>query len=282
MKKLLLILLLSNFGLQMNAQQIIKLWENNPPTDNGLSGTIDVAGRITNASEPDLTVYLADKNLNTGKAVIICPGGGYGGLAFNHEGIQFAQWLNEQGITGIILKYRMPNQHKEVPLEDAQQALRIVHSKAKEWGIAGDKIGIAGFSAGGHLASTASVRFDSGETRPAFSILFYPVITMHETNTHGGSRRNLLGENPTQSDLFFYSNENQINERTPQTILLLSNDDKAVVPENSILYYRALKKNNVPATMYIFPSGGHGWGMKNDFKYHTEMLGLLKKWLEDI
>ncbi|NDW10846.1 alpha/beta hydrolase [Dysgonomonas sp. 520] len=284
MKKVVLFLSLFFFVSGANAQEVINLWNGNPPTDNGLSGLkeIPVMKRSADVSEADMTVYLADKKLNTGKAVIICPGGGYSGLAMDHEGVQVAQWLQQQGITGIVLKYRMPNKHKEVPLDDVQQAFRIVHSRAKEWAISPDKIGIAGSSAGGHLAATASTRFVSTETRPAFSILFYPVITMKPGVTHGGSKNNLLGDKPSVSDLYIYSNENQVNASTPPTILLLSDDDKGVIPENSILYYEALKKNNVPATMYIFPVGGHGWGMNKSFKYHNEMLALLKLWLESI
>lgn len=285
MKKTILIAISSVFiSSGMKAQEVIKLWENNPPTSNELSGTEEMRGnkRVVDKSVADITVYLADKKINTGKAVIICPGGGYSNLAFDHEGIKFAEWLNKQGITGIILKYRMPNKHKEVPLDDVQQAFRIVHSKAKEWSISPDKIGVAGYSAGGHLASTASTHFTTTETRPAFSILFYPVITMDASLTHSGSRSNLIGDKPSVSDLNIYSNEKQVNANTPPTILLLSDDDKVVLPQNSTMYYEALKNNNVPATMYIFPTGGHGWGMNVDFKYHTEMLSLLKSWLENL
>ncbi|NDV94693.1 alpha/beta hydrolase [Dysgonomonas sp. 521] len=270
----------------MNAQKIIKLWEGNPPASNELIEPEKYekdGGWFTNVSVPELYLYPADKANNTGMAVVICPGGGYAGLAFEHEGTQFAQWLNKQGVSAFILKYRMPNKHKEVPLDDAWQAIRYVRTHAAEYNIKTDKVGIAGFSAGGHLAATASTHYAlSGvNTRPDFSILFYPVITM-ETATHGGSKFNLLGDNPSVADIYTFSNERQVNVNTPPAILLLSDDDGAVPPANSIAYYEALKKNNVPATMYIFPEGEHGWGMRENFKYHTQMLDLLGMWLKDM
>jgi len=273
-------------SVNMSAQKVVKLWDGNPPTSNELTEPEKYeksGGWFTNVSVPELNIYLPDKSNNTGMAVIICPGGGYAGLAYEHEGTQFAQWLNEQGIAGIILKYRMPNKHKEVPLYDAQQAIRYMRTHAAEMGIKPDKIGIAGFSAGGHLAATASTHYSvtGVSTRPDFSILFYPVITM-EVSTHGGSKLNLLGDNPSVADVHTFSNEKQVNVNTPPAILLLSDDDGAVPPTNSIAYYDALKKNNIPATMYIFPEGEHGWGMRENFKYHTQMLTLLGMWLKDI
>lgn len=259
-------------SMNMHAQKTVKLWENTPPTDNGLEN-----------QNPELTIYSPEASKNTGMAIVICPGGGYSGLAIDHEGKQVAEWLVKQGITGVVLKYRLPNKHKNVPLEDAQQAIRYVREHAKELNLKEDKIGIAGSSAGGHLASTVSTHFATKgtSTRPDFSILFYPVITM-EIGTHGGSKLNLLGDKPSAADIYMFSNEKQVNTNTPPTILLLSDDDKVVLPLNSTLYYDALKKNNVPATMYVFPEGGHGWGMRENFKYQTQMRELLAMWLEDI
>lgn len=276
MKKISLSFLFIAFNmLIMNAQNYsIKLWGDDPVLSKDLTSI--------NESAPELFVYLPDKATNTGKAVVICPGGGYSHLAMDHEGKEIAHWLAKQGIAGIVLKYRMPNGRKNVPLQDIQQAFMIVHKRAKEWGINENKIGVAGFSAGGHLASTASTHFVSFETRPAFSILFYPVITMEEFFTHMGSRKNLLGEKPSVTDIYTFANENQVTATTPPTILLLSDDDGAVVPENSIKYYEALKRNGVPAAMYIFPEGGHGWGMRSNFKYHSQMLSVLEVWLKDI
>lgn len=270
----------------MNAQRTVKLWEGNPPTSNEISDSEKQAQngtRVSNISTPELLIYLPDKSKNTRVAVLICPGGGYAGLAMGHEGTDVAKWLNEKGIAGIILKYRLPNKHKEVPLEDGWQAMRYVREHAEELGIDPNKIGIAGFSAGGHLASTVSTHFATSgtSTRPDFSILFYPVITM-EAGTHGGSKLNLLGNNPTMADIHMFSNEKQVNVNTPPTILLLSDDDRAVLPVNSTSYYDALKRNNVPAAMYIFPEGGHGWGMKESFRYRSLMLSLLEAWLNEV
>lgn len=268
----------------MNAQKVIKLWETTPPTSNEITEAEKSERNgnwVTNVSSPELTIYQANKTKSTGMAVVICPGGGYAGLAIQHEGSQFAKWLNGQGITAFVLKYRMPNKHKEVPLDDAQQAIRYVREHANEFGVDTNKIGIAGFSAGGHLAATASTHYttEGVSTRPDFSILFYPVITM-EAATHGGSRSNLLGDKPQSEDIQFFSNEKHVNANTPPAILLLSDDDKSVPTTNSVLYYESLKKNSVPATMYIFPKGGHGWGMNIDFEYHSQMLELLGMWLK--
>lgn len=268
----------------MNAQEVVKLWDIVAPTNNGITDAEKIEGNndwISNVTSAELHIYKPE--ISNGMAVVICPGGGYAGLAFNHEGIQVAQWLNEQDITGVILKYRMPNKHKEVPLDDAQQAIKYVREHAKELNIYPDKIGIAGFSAGGHLAATASTHYLTGDvnTRPDFTILFYPVITM-EVATHGGSRSNLLGDNYSSWDVDWFSAEKNVNSSTPPAILLLSDDDELVQPANSMAYYEALKNNDIPAAMYIFPKGGHGWGMKSDFKYHTQMLSLLQMWLQDI
>jgi acetyl esterase/lipase len=277
-------LILLTVALPAGSQTVVKLWEGDPPTNNGITEAenMDENYWITNVSSPELTIYLPEKGKRNGKAVVICPGGGYAGLASHHEGTLFAQWLNTQGIAGIVLKYRMPNRHKEAPLDDAQQAIRYVRTHAAGWDVRTDKIGIAGFSAGGHLASTASTHFTTAgvSSRPDFSILFYPVITMDMT-THGGSRSNLLGDDPSLADLHTFSNEKQVNNNTPPALFLLSDDDKTVLPENSIRYYRALKDNGVEASMYIFPVGGHGWGLREDFVYHRQVLELMGAWLKD-
>jgi Esterase/lipase len=267
----------------VSAQKVIKLWEGNPPESNGLSGdeTKRDGSFIMNISVPELEIYLPEKSIRTGMAVVICPGGGYSGVAYDHEGIMVAKWLNKEGIAAFILKYRMPNKHKYVPLNDAWQAMRYVRDHAAEYNVDTYKIGICGFSAGGHLASTVSTHFATSgtSTRPDFSILFYPVVTMTYT-THGGSRNNLLGENPSEADIHMFSNEKQVNVNTPPAILLLSDDDKTVLPVNSIRYYEALKSNNIPASMYIFPTGGHGWGFRESFEFNKQMTDLLSAWLK--
>ncbi|MDR1454906.1 MAG: alpha/beta hydrolase [Tannerella sp.] len=279
-------LLIAGNAPAANAQQVIKLWAGNPPTDNGITTEEHEDGNhwITNVSSPELTVWLPEKGKGSGKAVIVCPGGGYAGLASHHEGTLVARWLASQGIAAFILKYRMPNGHKEVPLEDAQQAIRHVRRHAAEWQIRPDRIGIAGFSAGGHLASTASTHFavtDGVSSRPDFTVLFYPVVTM-DASTHSGSRTSLLGEHPSPADLYAFSNEKQVNVNTPPAIIMLSDDDSGVPPENSIRYYQALKANGIRAALYIFPVGGHGWGWNDDFAFHRQFLELLAVWLENI
>lgn len=267
-------------------QQTVKLWETDPPTDNKLTEReTSKEGRIFNVSEAELIIYQPDAESGNKKAVIICPGGGYMLLAIDHEGHQFAKWLQSKGFVAVILKYRMPNGHPAVPLEDFHEAMRYVRSHAVELGIVDEqmniKIGVAGFSAGGHLASTASTQFPSADLRPDFSILFYPVISMGGY-THEGSRNNLLGHNTTANEILQYSNETRVSAQTPPTILLLSDDDTTVPSMNSIMYYEELKKHNIPATMYIFPEGEHGWGMKEGFKYHKQMLSLLSDWLDNL
>jgi acetyl esterase/lipase len=282
MKHVIYLLIMMLMGITVKSQNKIKLWEHNPPVDHGIVVSVkNVSGNKDNI--PELEIFLPDKSKATGMAVIVCPGGGYSGLAYEHEGIMVAKWLNNEGIAAFILEYRMPNKHKTVPLDDAWQAIRLVRENADKYGINPSKIGICGFSAGGHLASTASTHFATSGTsvRPDFSILFYPVVTM-ENFTHHGSRNNLLGDNPSAEDILLYSNEKQVSKQTPPTILLLSDDDKVVVPENSVKYYEALKKNDIPATMCIFPKGGHGWGFLETFEYHKLMTELLSKWLKSI
>jgi len=270
--------------MAIEAQQVIKLWEGAPSESNELTGEEIVrndGASISNVSVPTLTVYLPEKTNRTGMAVVVCPGGGYSGLAFDHEGIMVAKWLNQEGIAAFILKYRMPNKHKNIPLSDAQQAIRHVRVHAAKYDVDPSKIGVCGFSAGGHLAATVSTHFATSgvSTRPDFSILYYPVITMTEA-THGGSRNNLLGENPSKADIYMFSNEKQVNVNTPPAIIFFSDDDKAVVPVNGLMYYEALKNNDVPAAMYIFPTGGHGWGFRDSYAYHKQMTELLSAWLK--
>jgi len=203
-----------------------------------------------------------------GAAVVICPGGGYGGLVTGAEGHGIADWLNLHGITGIVLEYRLPQGRSRVPLLDAQRALRTARSKAKSWGIDPARIGIIGFSAGGHLASTAGTHFDAGDAkstdpveqvscRPDFMILVYPVITM-DSSTHSGSRAKLLGKEPTPELVNLYSNEKQVTDQTPPAFLTHALDDKVVVPDNSRHFYEALVARKVPAKYLELPSGGHG------------------------
>lgn len=275
--------ILLSVATMLSAQNTFELplWPAGAPNSNGLTGTEEdlEGGRVANVIKPSITVYKADKP--NGMAIIMCPGGGYARLAMNHEGHDMAPWLNAQGITYIVLKYRMPNGHYEVPLSDAEQAICLVRQHAKEWNIRPDRIGIMGASAGGHLAASLATLYSSNETRPDFQILFYPVISMVPGVTHGGSRQNLLGNNPSQELEDKYTLEKQVNERTPQAFIMLSADDGAVPPANGIHYFEALLQHQVPATLHVYPTGGHGWGFRDAFTYKRQWTGELEKWLRE-
>ena len=275
--------ILLSVATMLSAQNTFELplWPAGAPNSNGLTGTEEdlEGGRVANVITPSITVYKADKP--NGVAIIMCPGGGYARLAMNHEGHDMAPWLNTQGITYIVLKYRMPNGHYEVPLSDAEQAIRLVRQHAKEWNIRPDHIGIMGASAGGHLAASLATLYSSDETRPDFQILFYPVISMVPGVTHGGSRQNLLGNNPSQELEDKYTLEKQVNAHTPQAFIMLSADDGAVPPANGIHYFEALLQHQVPATLHVYPTGGHGWGFRDAFTYKRQWTGELEKWLRE-
>ena len=259
----------------------ISLWPNGMPNSNGLTGTEEdlEGGRVANVVNPSIAVYRPEKP--KGMAIIMCPGGGYARLAMGHEGHDMAAWFTTQGITYVVLKYRMPNGHYEVPLSDAEQAIRIVRQHAAEWNINPHRIGIMGASAGGHLAASLATLYSSQETRPDFQVLFYPVISMKEGVTHAGSRVNLIGEKPSAELEKKYSLEQQVNAQTPQAFIMLSSDDGAVPPANSLGYYEALLKNHVPATLHAYPIGGHGWGFRDNFTYKRQWTGELEKWLRE-
>lgn len=223
---------------------------------------------------PTLTIYLSPEGIATGSAVIICPGGGYQWLAVDHEGHQVAQWLNSLGIAGFILKYRHNGDgyRHPAPIQDAQRAIRTVRSRARDFSVDPNRIGICGFSAGGHLAATAGTHFkesyykpkdaiDRVSPRPDFMILLYPVISMAKQATHRGSRWNLLGQSPDENLVRSLSNETQVTAETPPTFLLHADDDKTVRAENSIYFYLGLRKANVAAEMHIYEKGGHGFGL---------------------
>lgn len=260
----------------------IRLWPKGAPNDNGLTGPEEHLedGRVGNVTDPSVYVYLADPEKNTGTAVVVCPGGGYVRLAMNHEGHDVARWLAAHGITALVLKYRMPNGHTDVPLSDAHRAIRIVREHAAEWGVDPKKVGIAGSSAGGHLAATAATHFDAA-TRPDFAVLFYPVISFEPAITHGDSSSGLLGENPEEALIRLWSNDLQVSPETPPTLLFHSDDDRSVPVANSLRFYGAMKRDGVPGALYVFPVGGHGWGFRPEFRYHEEWKTLLLKWLED-
>lgn len=267
----------------LSAQKTVELplWPNGAPNSNELSGDEQRQnnGEVSNVTEPTLTVYPAARP--NGMAIIMCPGGGYSRLAMNHEGHDMAPWLNTQGITYAVLKYRMPNGHHEVPLSDAEQAIRLLREHAAEWGVNPQRVGIMGASAGGHLAASLATLYGSDKSRPDFQILFYPVISMQKGITHGGSRKNLLGENPSQELEQKYSLERQVSPRTPQAFIMLSSDDDVVPPINGIGYFLALRDHKVPASLHAYPTGGHGWGFRDSFTYKRQWTEELEKWLRD-
>ena len=231
----------------------------------------------------EITVYLPDAKKATGRAVVCCPGGGYSHLAMNHEGHQWAPFFNNQGIAFIVLKYRMPHGKPMVPVSDAEQAIKTVRRNATNWHIDRTQVGIMGFSAGGHLASTIATHA-TGEAAPNFQILFYPVITMDPGFTHKGSHDNFLGTDHSKKEWrqleADYSSDLRVNRTTPRAFLALSDDDKVVLATNGFSYYEQLYKHDVPASIHIYPTGGHGWGYRESFEYHYQMVFELKGWLE--
>jgi acetyl esterase/lipase len=222
---------------------------------------------------------------------VICPGGGYGGLADQHEGVDCAAFLNDLGIAAFVLRYRIaPRYHHPSPLLDAQRALRLVRHRANEWNVDPSRIGIWGFSAGGHLASTAATHYDSGDAtaadpadrhgcRPDFAILGYPVITFRDPAAHKGTRTNLIGENPEEALVAHLSNDEQVTADTPPTFLFHTDEDTAVPSENSVQFYLALRKAKVPAEMHIFLEGRHGLGLAPDDPALSKWPELLAGWL---
>lgn len=252
-------------------------------------GTPGAVGNA-DADKPTLTVYLPPVEKANGTAVVICPGGGYGHLAVDHEGREIAEWLNAMGVAGFILRYRIaPRYHHPAPLQDAQRAMRMVRARAKEWKIDPARIGIIGFSAGGHLASTAGTHFDDGKPsandpvervscRPDFLILCYPVISLGE-HRHDGSRRNLLGENPEPALVESLSNEKQVTSKTPPTFLFHTTDDPVVPVENSVLFYLALRKAGVPAEMHLYAHGRHGVGLARQDQVLRSWPGRCEDWM---
>ena len=248
--------------------QILNLWPSQPAV----------------ASDDDkdtakVEVYLPREKVATGRAVVICPGGGYQTLAMDSEGRDWASFFNNMGIATIVLKYRMPNGNKQVPISDAEEALKLVRRNAAEWRIKPNEVGIMGASAGGHLASVVATKA-TGDAKPDFQILLYPVITMQPGITHRGSRERFLGKNPSKADEREYSTDLQVTRATPRAWIALSDDDRTVMPINGVNYYAQLYRHDVPASLHVYPGGRHGWGRKQTFKYNLEMELDLKAWLQ--
>ncbi|HEV8004292.1 MAG TPA: alpha/beta hydrolase [Planctomycetaceae bacterium] len=244
-------------------KQVIVLWPEGAPGAHGTAGK----------DKPTITVHLPAPSIANGGAVVICPGGGYQHLAMSYEGHDVAEWFNTFGVAGFVLKYRLaPDYHHPSPLLDVQRAIRVVREKAGDWHIDPHRVGVMGFSAGGHLASTAATHFDAGKSdasdpidhqssRPDFAILAYPVITMTEKFGHGGSRKNLLGSHPEKGLAESLSNETQVTAQTPPTFLFHTAEDSAVPVENSVEFFLALRKAGVPAEMHVYEKGRHGLGL---------------------
>lgn len=239
---------------------------------------------------PSIQLYQPKADKATGSAIVVCPGGGYAHLA-PHEGHDIAVWLNSIGVTAVVLKYRLaPKYGHPAPLQDSLRAIRTVRAKAAEWKIDPNRIGIMGFSAGGHVASTAGTHFDSGNpnatdpiekmsSRPDLLILCYPVVTMTEPFAHMGSRQNLIGKEPSQELIDLMSNEKQVTDKTPPTFFFHTEDDKTVPVENSLLFAAALRKAKVPYELHIYQTGKHGVGLAQNIPELSTWPKLLENWL---
>jgi acetyl esterase/lipase len=244
------------------------------------------------ADKPSFTVWQPKADAANGAAVVVCPGGGYGGLATDHEGKQIGQWLNSFGVTAFVLEYRHRGRGygHPAPLDDAQHMIRTVRARAGEWKVDPHRVGILGFSAGGHLASTAATHFDAGDpkaedpiahfsSRPDFAVLCYAVIAFGEPYTHYGSQHNLLGKDASPELVRSLSNEKQVTKETPPTFLFSTDEDRAVPPENSVQFYLALRKAGVPAELHVFRKGQHGVGLAKGVAGTSEWPGLCEAWM---
>ena len=267
--KILLVLSMLAFSIAGMAQEVfdVTLYNGRPTYDNG--DPKDTA---------KVRVYLPKEKNATGRAVVICPGGGYEHLAMKTEGYDWAEFFQNNGIAAVVLKYRMPHGNPDVPISDAEQAMKLVRMNARSWHVSLNDVGIMGFSAGGHLASTIATQ-STGDAKANFQILFYPVITMMEGYGHEGSFHNFLGDNDSKKYQKKYSSDMHVSRTTPRAFIALSDDDATVPPANGVNYYMELYRNDVRASLHVYPSGGHGWGSNISFKYHDEMMMDLKAWL---
>lgn len=280
-------------GVKVNAQQVIPLYPDKIPNSISVKNEehADTHQFLLSVTQPTLSIYLPPAGTGNGTAVLVCPGGGYGALNIIWEGTAIAEKLNKLGIAAFVLKYRLPDdksdQDKSIaPLQDAQQALITIRKHANEWNVDPAKLGIMGFSAGGHLASTTGTHFDKSyvsnpdsiSVRPDFMILVYPVISFLDSIAHMGSRENLIGKNPTTEQIRLYSNELRVTPKTPPTFLIQAGDDGLVSVKNSIVFYLALQRNKVPAGLHIFPTGQHGFFLE---PAHSNWFNYCVDWLKE-
>lgn len=293
------LLLFALISINLMAQpQVIEVWNGPIPGSIPNANYVTVTDSNDNwikarmVGTPTLDYYPAESTDSAKTAVIICPGGGYWGLAIDHEGKQIALWLNSIGVSAFVLKYRLPSPEimkdpSVGPLQDAQEAIRLVRRNAGLWHIAPQKIGIMGFSAGGHLASTAATHFsetvypakDSTSARPDFALLIYPVITMDTTYTHRGSHDNLIGKNPTKEQVVRFSNELQVSAQTPPSFLIHSIDDQVVPFQNSLNFALAMKEHGISCELHLFEKGGHGYGMGRSKGSESTWPSICQRWL---
>jgi len=284
------IALISLFTFSVRAQELIKIYPDSAPNSTEYhKKEVFTKGMFRGVTIPTLEIYLPEKTKATGAAVVICPGGSYAVVVYNGEGISTAKEFAKNGVAAFVLKYRLPDDSimldkKIGPLQDAQQAIKVVRENASKWGIDPGKIGIVGFSAGGHLASTAATHYTKAlidnsngtSLRPDFQVLVYPVISMNDKLTHPDSRKNLLGTNPSKDAIDLFSNELQVNETTPPAYITHAADDKVVDVDNSIGYFEQLRKHNVSVEMHIYPKGGHGFIFG-----HKGWMDPLFQWMKD-
>jgi acetyl esterase/lipase len=293
MKNILITIFFLLSTLLLNAQEVLNLYpETIPNAKSILSNNYNqekVSGIFKNVLVPTLEIYWPEKNISNGTGVIICPGGGYSVLVYDGEGINTANQLIKKGITAFVLKYRLPNDSlmndkSLAPLQDAQQAIKMVRENADQWGINPNKIGIMGFSAGGHLASTLATHYykslienkNNTSLRPDFQILIYPVISMQDSFTHKDSRRKLLGEHPQKEQIDLFSNELQLDKNSPPAYLTHASDDTTVDVDNSIIYFEKLRHLKIPVEIHVYPKGGHGFVFR-----HQEWIATLFAWMKN-
>lgn len=260
----------------------VKLFPDGTPSANGLETTpetVDERGYYRSVSDPEMEVFLPEPAIATGQAVLVVPGGSYEKVCVTYEGYETARWLNAHGIAALVLKYRLPNGHPETVLEDGEAAMRTIRRHAAQWRIDPGSIGIMGFSAGGHFVSTLLTHYSDSATRPDFAVLVYPVISMRYSSAR--TRENLLGEksdDPQSRER--HSTDRHVRDGMPETMLVLCDDDKAVVPEHSMLFYRAMKRRGIKAAMHVYPAGGHGFWMRERYNYGEETYSAVLRWIE--